>query len=58
MDRSGEATRSLGEMLLSDFDVGLLSMGTAGAKRDGGWSVSKGIGGICVIDPKDSLPRM
>lgn len=58
IERSGEAIRSFGDVLLSDFDVGLLCVGALGAGRVGCCTVSSGIGGICVTDPNDNFPRM
>ena len=56
IDKSGDPTGSLGEMLLSDFDVGLESVGAVGGDRLGGL-IASGIGGISVTEPKDSFPR-
>lgn len=55
--RSGDATRSLGDVVISDFEVGLLYEGADGGGRDGGSTERTGIGGISVTVPNDSFPR-
>lgn len=48
IEKSGDSTFVLGDMLLSDLDVGLICCGAAGGLRWGGCTANTGSGGIVV----------